>query len=276
MTSALQPFVLVNGDAQAEFDLSDRGLHYGDGLFETVRVDGGRPRFLEAHLARLRSGCERLGIRCPDEAVLKAEVATALTGSPARAVVKLLVTRGVGSRGYNPAACADPTRIVLRYPWPAYPDVFRRDGVALRLCRMRLGLNPQLAGLKHLNRLEQVLARGEWRDEFQEGLLLDASGLIAEGTMSNVFFLRGDRLCTPRLTACGVHGILRAEVLREAVALGLEIDEGDFTVEDLMRSDGIFLTNVVIGIWPVRVFEGQRWPPPPLCVQLMSRLGLDT
>lgn len=275
MNASAPAMVLVDGKPGGEIDPRDRGLQYGDGVFETIRIQQGQPLFWAAHLERLRLGCDRLGFMFPGVESLVSDLRALLMSAESRCVVKFVVTRGVGGRGYNPAGCVTPTRIALRYPWPSYPDDYQNVGVRLRLCRMRLGLNPELAGIKHLNRLEQVLARSEWGDDYQEGLLLDASGHIAEGTMSNIFFVRHGRLLTPGLATCGVRGILRAAVLREACALGVEVEEGDYPLEHLMQAEAAFLSNVVVGLWPVRAFEGQTWAPHPLCAMLRTRLGLD-
>lgn len=182
--------MLINGQDSTTLSAQDRGLLYGDGLFETIAIRNGAPLRWERHLQRLMLGCERLGIPCPDVTTLTLESLDLCKGHD-RAVLKLIVTRGVGGRGYRAPAQLQPTRILARHPWPDYPD-HARDGVRVRLCDMRLAQQPALAGIKHLNRLEQVLARAEWNDEdIAEGLLFDREDHVIEATMSNLFLVCG-------------------------------------------------------------------------------------
>ena len=174
----------INGVEQPDIAVADRGLQYGDGLFETLAVfDGQCPRFLD-HYQRLSAGCDRLGLPQPDETLLLQEVAQAAQGKN-KAVIKLIVTSGAGGRGYSRPAKLQTTRIVMLHDWPEYPQTNWQEGIALRFCQTRLGCNPTLAGIKHLNRLEQVLARNEWQgNEDAEGLMLDMNGNVIEATMS--------------------------------------------------------------------------------------------
>src|SRR5688572_1169036 len=145
--------ILVNGQAGGTIDPLDRGLHYGDGLFETIAVANGRPRFHDWHLERLAAGARRLGFPEIDRGVLTAEIAAAVDAP--QAVVKLILTGGLGRRGYQRPRPAVPTRIVAGFPWPELPAQAAIAGVRLGWCRTRFSRNPALAGLKHLNRLEQ-------------------------------------------------------------------------------------------------------------------------
>ena len=262
---------LVNG-AQAAVDPGDRGLAYGDGLFETMAVLDGAIRRLDLHLERLTDGCQRLGIAAPDPGAIKTDF-DKLRCRENRSVAKLIVTRGGGTRGYRPADGAQSTRIFGIERWPDYPESNYSDGVAIRTCRLRLGENPLLAGLKHLNRLEQVLARMEWEaGPWAEGLLTDTRGLVVSGTMSNVFAVRGDTLLTPGLRRCGVRGVMRRIVMELALAEDFELRETDFAPDVLNVSDEIFLTNAIIGIWPVRQLDQQRFTPGRVTRKLMNAL----
>ena len=262
---------LVNG-ADTAVDPSDRGLAYGDGLFETMAVLDGEIRRLDLHLDRLMEGCRRLKIAPPDPDAIRTDLAT-LRPVEDRAVAKLIVTRGPGARGYLPADNAQSTRIVGISPWPDYPAANYTRGVVVRNCQLRLGENPMLAGLKHLNRLEHVLARMEWAaGQWDEGLLTDTSGSVVSGTMSNVFTVRGDTLLTPSLERCGVKGVMRRIVMELALEQGLEVEEGDFTPGLLVETDEIFLTNAVFGIWPVRQLDQQRFDPGAVTKKLMRAL----
>lgn len=234
----------------------DRGLQFGDGLFETLAVADGRPRLWDAHLARLKRGCERLAIPMPEAAVLRRE-AEHLIGQVGHGVLKIIVTRGCGGRGYRPPQDAQPNRIMMLTDWPEYPNVWQQEGVKVRICQTRLGTNPSLAGIKHLNRLEQVLARAEWNDPaIAEGLLLDCDDRVIEGTACNLFLQRDGRLSTPRLDRCGVAGVIRSHVLQHALAVGQAVEEADIRQQDLENAEALYLTNSLIGVWRVRELSG--------------------
>jgi 4-amino-4-deoxychorismate lyase len=250
--------VLVNGIAAHTISVRDRGFQYGDGLFETIAVSRGTPLLWEQHTRRLAAGAARLTMEPPDMARLRAEVAK-LDHDPDRGVLKIVLTRGISGRGYRPEAATPMTRVLALAPWPDYPSTWAGEGVAVRLCQTRLGTQPRLAGLKHLNRLEQVLARAEWDDEFAEGLMRDESGNIVEGTMTNIFLARDGGLYTPELTRCGVEGVMRGVVLERAEHLGIGCRIGPVTVAELEQADEVFLTNSLIGLWPVRRLENRSY-----------------
>lgn len=257
--SRLLPVMLVNGQAQDTVSAFDRGLLYGDGVFETIAVHNGEAQLWELHIARLRLGCERLGIAPVDSEVLAAEAA-ALCQTVARAVLKIIITRGPGGRGYRPPVPTTQTRIMQLHPWPDYPERFAREGIPLRICTMRMGRNPVLAGIKHLNRLEQVLARAEWDDEnIPEGLLLDQQGFLIEGTMSNVFLVQRMKLVTPDLRQCGVAGVMRARLLELAADAGIRTEVRSVLVDDLYNAQEVFVCNSIIGIWPVLRIGNQNF-----------------
>lgn len=249
--------VLINGELTDAVSARDRGFQYGDGLFETIAVQRGVPLLLEKHLVRLSTGAERLGFQV-SPALLRQE-AERLCHAVERGVLKIIVTRGISLRGYRGDPAATPTRVLSLSDWPSYPAAYVKEGVDVRLCRTRLASQPALAGLKHLNRLEQVLARAEWGDEFAEGLMQDESGNIVEGTMTNVFLVRDKALVTPALERCGVEGIMRSEVLERAARLGIANRVETVTPEHLDRAQEIFLTNSLIGLWPVRRVEHRSY-----------------
>jgi 4-amino-4-deoxychorismate lyase len=241
----------------------DRGLEFGDGLFETIAIVGGRPRLLEAHLARLARGCARLGIAAPPAERVRAELMSAAR-TPGAGVLKLIVTRGAGGGGYSAAAGAVARRYLYALPPRERPPGFARGGVAVRICATRLAEQPLLAGIKHLNRLEQVCARAEWSDPaIAEGLLLDVHGRLVCGTMSNVFIVLGGELVTPLLTRAGVEGVMRAALSSEFRAAGARLTERDLDPEELGAASEVFLTNALIGAWPVRALGERRWAAGP-------------
>lgn len=194
----------MNGRPSPHIENTDRSFHYGDGLFETLEIIQGKAVFLSEHLARLKLGCQRLKIPYPEESLLLADIETVLASQPAYAVLKIMLTRGSGGRGYRPPDKIDVNRFVALYPSPNYPNHYQIHGIAACFCQLRLGLNPVLAGLKHNNRLEYILARAEWQDEYQEGLLINFNEQVIEGTMSNLFAVKNNTLYTPDLSLSGV------------------------------------------------------------------------
>jgi 4-amino-4-deoxychorismate lyase len=253
--------------------IHDRGFHYGDGLFETIACRRGRARFLAWHLERLAEGCKRLHIHFDAMAALQGEVQR-LAAECDAALIKVIVTRGIATaRGYGAKGDEIATRVVLRYSWPQEDPACWTDGVCVRVADLRLGENPALAGLKHLNRLEQILARAEWHDgQIAEALLFSSSGLLVSGTMSNVFIVSAERLRTPRVDRCGVAGVMRRVVLQEALRAGIASEECSLSVDDLNQADEIFLTNARIGIWPVRAIGQRTLKPGPITRRLQASL----
>jgi 4-amino-4-deoxychorismate lyase len=250
----------INGRSSTRIDARDRGLQYGDGLFETMRVHRGRVRLLEFHLERLYAGCRQLAITGPSLRVLRRELerAAALRG---QGILKLIITRGVSAqRGYRPTGRERCTRILALHSLPR--TLLREAGapVRVRVCATPLGLNPALAGLKTLNRLESVLARAEWRDTgIWEGLMRDVDENIVCGTMSNLFIRRGSSLVTPLLDRCGVAGVMRRWVLETAGDLKLRSVERRVRWRDLSDAEEVFMSNAVVGLRSVRsIHHGGR------------------
>lgn len=266
--------ILINGQPDNRIPVTDRGLQYGDGLFETLAFRHGELELLEAHLARLMLGCERLDITFNDLDKLKMELATLCAQTAEDSVIKIMLTRGAGGRGYKAPLDAELVRIVSSHPMPEYPESCQ-SGISVRLCKHRLGINPALAGIKHLNRLEQVLARSEWDDDFiREGLMLDINNRLIEGTMSNLFLVHDKQLLTPSLADCGIAGVMRARIIDLARQAGISVHETDISLDDLKAADEVFLTNSIIQIWPViaNVSSGQHWSYGPITRQLQSAL----
>lgn len=253
--------VLVNGKSSNSIDVTDRGLQYGDGLFETMAIQQKAIRLWDLHWQRLQQGCERLRLELPERALIEKEIAQLMAlQDESAAVLKLVITRGNGERGYAIPKNTQPNRILLLLPWKDYAAEYYTQGVDVRYCDTRLAEQPQLAGIKHLNRLPQVLARNEWQDDcFQEGLMLDSAGHVVDGTMSNVFAIKDGRLFTPQLDRAGVKGVMREKVIQLAKQLGIDAYESVFTPVELEMADELFLTNALIGIWPVRCIGKTRF-----------------
>ena len=266
----------VDGQPADALSLKDRGLAYGDGLFETIAVHDGFPVLLDRHLVRLARGCRRLAINL-DHAAVVAELLT-YAEQLNEGVIKLIVTRGDSLRGYAFDPSAQARRILSGNPPAVYPHAHAEQGIRLFPCTTRLSLQPLLAGLKHLNRLEQVMARAEWQDtEHAEGLMLDQAGRVIEGVFSNLFLVRDGVLITADLSCCGVEGVMRAELLSQAESLGIPIQITDITLEQLQDADEVFVCNSVYGVWPVRAYAALSWPVGPLTrkLQHISRALLD-
>lgn len=254
--------VLVNGRHAEMVPVRDRGLHYGDGLFETIRVAGWKPALWQRHMDRLLLGCERLGMDCPSTQVLRQESEALIRSAGLRqGVLKIIISRGSGGRGYLPPAEASPLRVIMVMDEPAGLASWRREGMNVGLCRTRAGLNPDLAGLKHLNRLEQVMASRELEGKgFQEGLIFDIHNKLIEGTRSNIFLRHGHNWRTPDLNNAGVAGILRGLLLEVMQNNGINVDITAVVKEDLISADEIILTNSLFGVCPVRNLEGRQIP----------------
>lgn len=260
--------VFVGETRVAAVPAEDRGIAYGDGLFETMRAHQGKVPWWDAHWARLQSGADRLRLALPDQAVVGREAAQLLSGDSA--VLKLLVTRGSGGRGYAPPVAAMPTWVLSKHPLPVPPPY---EGIALRWCATRLALQPALAGIKHCNRLEQVLARAEWKDaavpdrDAHDGLMRSTQGDVIGATAANVFVLRAGRWSTPRVDRCGVSGVCRAWAMA-----ALEAAESRLSVTDVETAEAVFLCNAVRGILPVARLAGRTWLPHPQIAMLRRRL----
>ncbi len=261
---------LVNGLPTASIDAGDRGLQYGDGVFRTIAVRSGRALNWQRHHRLLARDCAMIGLACPAQDLLAAEVARV---APGDATVKIIVTRGASGRGYGYDEGVQSTRIVAAYPPFADRDA-ARDGVRVRRCNLVLAEQPRLAGVKSLNRLENVLARAEWQDpEVREGLLVDGGGRLVEGTMSNVFLTTGARLVTPAITRCGVSGAQRERILDLAGAAGFACEVRDVAFAELHGAGEVFLANSLIGVWPVVALDDWRWAPGPVARRMQERIG---
>jgi 4-amino-4-deoxychorismate lyase len=264
---------IVNGRESA-VEPADRGLAYGDGLFETMARREGRILWFDYHWQRLQTSCERLDIACPDQSVVSAEIA-ALDPSSEDCVVKIIVTRGSSGRGYRPAQGASPSRIISVSPWPNYPESRYLHGIRVCHCGTRLGENSALAGMKHLCRLEQVLAQREVEAAgVDEGLMRSSSGYVMSGTMSNLFLVKSNQLQTPSLHLCGVAGVMRRAVIETAVSAGISVRKRLLSVREIAEADELFLSNSVFGIWPVNAVGDKQYSIGPITRMLMDKLRI--
>ena len=244
---------LINGEERGDLSILDRGLQFGDGLFETIAIVGGEPALWQRHMERLQEGCRQLAFEPPDPGLLLKE-ATRLIGRRQSAILKILVTRGASERGYRVPEDTRPTRILELFEWEGPEE--DAGGIDLRLCRQRLGQQPGYAGLKHLNRLEQVLARSEF--DQGEGLMLDTEGCLVAGTASNLFLLIQGRLHTPIIDRCGVAGVVRALVLDVAREMRQPVTVRRILPDELEQAEGVFVTSSLLGIVAASSIEGVR------------------
>jgi 4-amino-4-deoxychorismate lyase len=252
--------MLVNGQSQDSVSALDRGLSYGDGLFETIRMMRAHAPLWERHMQRLATGCARLRIQAPDSRQLWQEALQVSAALP-DAVVRITVTRGMGERGYAPPGSSKTTRIVAAFPMPVIPALIYRDGICTRLCATTLADQPLLAGIKHLNRLEQVLARAEWNDpSIAEGLVCDTHGHVISATAANLFAVIDGVAVTPSLERCGIAGVGRAAII-EALP-GCQIR--DLPLTECLRASELFLSSSVRGILPVQAVGDTVYAPGPV------------
>lgn len=268
----LTPKHMINGLPGDCVPVDDRGLRYGDGCFETMAIKNGHIRLWKRHYRRLSEGCKRLKIQLGiDENDLVSELQR-LIGGVDQAVLRLTVTRGSDQSGYRFDDNQVANRIASLLPPRKYPASHARDGVTVHLCTTRLSRNPALAGIKHLNRLEQVLARDEWRDEYVEGLLCDDRGYVVEGTITNLFCVEQGKVVTPMLDENGVAGVMRAEVIDRLRQLGVECNEIRIDRERLSAAEACFLTNALIGVWPVASIDNQSYATNHIIDKLMESM----
>lgn len=263
---------LINGQQCNEISINDRGLQYGDGVFETIAVQDSSLLCWDEHINRLEAGCQRLKIPFSNKSLLKNE-ARSLIDPDEQGVLKIIITRGQGGRGYALPDNPSPNRIISLYPFPDYPEENASQGINVRMCDYRYSKNPDLAGIKHLNRLEQILARSEWNDtSIAEGIVLDIDDNVIEGTMSNLFCFIDNVLYTPDLTECGVAGVIRNQIIKLASGLNINLEIKKISQQTLKEADEVFLCNSVIGVWPVKMIDGELLPVGEKTKQIQQSL----
>lgn len=266
---------LINGSFEHSIEPLDRGFSYGDGVFRTLKVENGQPCHWALHYQKLVADCTRLGIVCPASELLMSDIATLFT-EETLAVAKIIITRGESERGYAIPAVSTPTRVVVKSKLPFYEDAWYADGVSLHVCETRLSVQPKLAGIKHLNRLENVLARSEWQDDMLfEGLLLNANDDVIECTASNIFARFGDELITPELSICGVAGVTRQRIMSMAKSFNLVAKENTIPFAHLLKADEVLICNTLYGAFQVTRIQQKTWAPSPLAYQIRSLLAHD-
>lgn len=268
---------LINGSFDQTISAIDRGFTYGDGVFRTMQIKDGQPVNWPFHYQKLVADCAAIGIVCPSAELLISDVQLLFPIEEFEHgevfVAKIIITRGEGERGYAPPAVTIPTRVLIKSAMPAYADAHYSQGVRLHLCETRLALQPKLAGIKHLNRLENILARMEWREEaIFDGLMLDVNDHVIECTMSNIFARVNKSLYTPDLKQCGVAGITRQRILGLERLLDLTCIETTLTLPALLNADEVFICNSLYGVFQVTAIDNQTWEPQMLASTIRNIL----
>lgn len=260
---------LINGSFHGVISAQDRGLAYGDGVFRTIKVTNGLPEHWPMHYQTLVRDCGAIGIVCPSAETFINDFELLATVEDDVSVVKIIVTRGEGERGYKPPSITTPMRVMIKTSFPDYPEHYFTEGIQLHLCDTRISYQPKLAGVKHLNRLENVLARMEWHEPaLAEGLMLDIDDNVIECTAANVFARFGDMLITPSLKKCGVAGITRQRILSHAETLKLKAKTEEMQLEKLLTADEVLICNSLFGVWQVRQLTHKKWAKQTLANQL--------
>lgn len=263
--------VLVNGKPNQCVSALDRGMLYGHTVFETVGIVNGSPVLLAEHLDRLNKGCERLDlpISIPQ---IESELSTLIEHIEAKQnfVARITISMGEGGRGYLTPEDKRATRILSLHGYPAHSRHLAFEGVRLGLSDVKLGAQPMLAGIKHGNRLEQIIARSRWERDWNEALLCDQNGYVIEGTQSNVIIVKNRVAFTPIIDACGVEGVIKSWALLRLKELGVSCQSVRLSVQDVTEADEVFLTNSIIGVWPVKHFLEREYRVFSTAQQLMK------
>lgn len=271
---------LINGSFDQAISVFDRGFSYGDGVFRTMKIRNGLPVSWPFHYQKLVADCAVIGIVCPSAELLMSDLQKLfekeLFSEDLTQVAKIIITRGEGERGYAPPVITVPTRVVIKSDLPHYAQSNYDQGVQLHVCDIRLAAQPKLAGIKHLNRLENVLARMEWRDDaIFDGLLQDQSGNVIECTMSNIFARFGKELFTPDLSLCGVSGITRQRILGLGRVLDLDIEVKSLTLEQVLQADEVIICNSLFGVFQVTQINHKIWPQQALAAKIRAIVAND-
>jgi len=271
---------LINGDFSQVISPLDRGFAYGDGVFRTMVMRSGLPVDWPLHYQKLVADCAAIGIVCPSAELLMDDflqlfLVEDIDGNKL-AVAKIIITRGGGERGYKPSAITTPTRVVIKSVMPQYAPEYYSTGVSLHLCKTRLATQTQLAGIKHLNRLENIMARMEWRDEgIFDGLMLDQQNNAIECTMSNIFARFDEVLITPDLSQCGVAGVTRQRIIALASVVNLTVKVMPLSLSQLLQADEVIICNSLYSTFQVTKIADTLWSPQALASTFRNLLKHD-
>lgn len=258
----MQPFTLINGSATRTLASTDRGFHFGQGVSTRIKVVGGRAQLWHTHMDILQRGCSALGF--PIQGVEKLVKRDLGLLPKADLTLCITLTAGLGSRELNAPNQIQPTRILQVQPCThlqAEVEQARVSGVELTLCETRMAIQPRLAGIKQLNRMEQVLARAEWSDPtLFDGVLCDTEGFVVGATRANLFWVKQGVLFTPDLRCAGIRGAMRSAIMRLCSDLGITVVEVRASVAEVAQADELFLSSAADGILPVKAWLQKQYP----------------
>jgi 4-amino-4-deoxychorismate lyase len=254
----------INGISSSALDVNDRGLAYGDGLFTTAKIVKGKIELLDQHLKRLFQGCSKLFINLPAIYSTTEKLSAELTSIAKRynlAVIKIIITAGSGGRGYSRIGLKqDSTNVIIRvFDFPQYYNELATSGIILGVSKQQLAISPMLGGVKHLNRLEQVLLRKELDLREEDDLVvLNAEEQVVEVTSANIFYWSNNKLYTPDVSRSGVDGLMRQFIMIQYYNFyKTEVIVTDTKLSHLDQADEIFTCNSITGILPVKQFNHQ-------------------
>lgn len=248
---------LIDGQWQTSLPANDRAVQFGDGCFTTAALRNGKISFISQHVRRLQLACEKLLIPFNDWQLLADEMQS-LALKHQLGVLKVIITRGRGGRGYGRANCSDPTRILSVSAFPAFYEDWKTNGITLALSPVCLGVNPHLAGIKHLNRLEQVLIRAHLEQtDAQEALVLDSNGWLTECCAANLFWRKGKTVFTPFVDMAGVNGTMRQHIIAQLAGTQWHVREVRERIDTLSDADELILCNALMPVVPVK--QAESW-----------------
>ncbi|SJZ87838.1 aminodeoxychorismate lyase [Photobacterium toruni] len=263
----------VNGYEQQLLAITDRATQYGDGCFTTMLVERQSVQLWSLHLARLVMSLQRLAITAPDWQQVYTDVAALALKYPHKGGIKILISRGSGGRGYNPSGCNDTQVIITHFEWPQHYQQWQQQGITLGVCQLRMGNSPMLAGMKHLNRLEQVLLKQEIEKAgWVDAIALDCDDRVIETTVANLFWRKGNTVYTPALLRAGVAGVMRQHVLDILNDLNYDYQVGDFNLAALLTADEVFITNALMTLVPVNQIQTTQYNELTMFKTLWKRL----
>ena len=268
--------ILINGKKDNRISVYDRAFQYGDGIFETIAYKNNTLMYWNEHIQRLNNACSILQLNIIDEKIWLKDIKKIINDNQHDLIIKLIYSRGEGQRGYKIAEPVKPVRVVMSSALPEYADELYSHGVKLMVCRTPASSNSRLAGIKHLNKLENVLARNEWSDDkIFEGLMLDDYGNVIEGTMTNLFAVKNDSLYTPILKRSGVNGIIRQRIIDLAKNNNIVTQQIGIKLDKLLEMDEIFISNSLIGLCPVKQIDNNQYKIGSITRQLINKLQQD-
>ncbi|MEQ1767302.1 MAG: aminodeoxychorismate lyase [Methylotenera sp.] len=268
---------LINGDFNQVVSPLDRGFAYGDGVFRTMLMQNGLLECWPLHYQKLVADCAAIGIVCPSAELLMSDLQQLISKQELTenltSVIKIIITRGEGDRGYAAPAITNPTRVVLKTPMRRYSEGNLTNGVNLHICKTRLATQTRLGGIKHLNRLENVMARMEWQDEnIFDGVILDQHENAIECTMSNIFARFDRKLITPDLSDCGVAGVTRQRIMGLASTLNLTVEVQALQIKKLLLADEVIICNSLYGAFQVKKIGERKMPQQTLANTIRTLL----